>query len=102
MRTWVTKRPALSFCVLTLTLSWGYWCTLTALGDRVKPGSAATHFPGLRGPMLAAMAVTAIIGGRTALRELFGRMFHLGPLWRSKLLLALSPREVKFALASTP
>jgi uncharacterized protein len=91
MRTWITKRPALSFYVLTLTLSWGYWCMLLALGERVKPGSAATHFPGLLGPTLAAVAVTAMIGGRTALRDLFARMFHLGPRWRSELMLALSP-----------
>ena len=91
MRTWITKHPAASFYVLTLTLSWGYWLTLLAQGRRVEPGSAVTHFPGLLGPMLAALAITAAIGGREALRELFGRMFRLGPHWLSKLLLALSP-----------
>jgi len=91
MRTWIAKHPAVSFYVLTLTLSWGYWLTLLAQGRRVEPGSAVTHFPGLLGPMLAAMAITAAIGGRGALRELFGRMFRLGPHWPSKLLLAFSP-----------
>lgn len=91
MRTWATARPAPSFYVLTLTLFWGYWFTLLALGERVKTGSAVTHFPGLLGPMRAAMAVTAGIGGRTALQGLFGRMIHLGPRWRSRLMLALSP-----------
>jgi membrane protease YdiL (CAAX protease family) len=41
--------------------------------------------------MLAAIAVTAVIGGRKALRELFARMVWLGPRWISKLMLALSP-----------
>ena len=91
MRMWIAKRPAVSFYVLTLTLSWGYWLTLLAQGQRVEPGSAVTHFPGLLGPMLAAMAVTAVIGGRKALHELIGRMFRLGPHWPSKLMLALSP-----------
>lgn len=91
MRAWIVKRPAVSFYVLTLTLSWGYWLTLLLQGQRVEPGSSVTHFPGLLGPMLAAMAITAVIGGRTALHELFGRMFQVGPHWPSKLMLALSP-----------
>jgi uncharacterized protein len=91
MRTWIAKRPAVSFYVLTLTLSWGYWLTLLAQGRRVVPGSVVTHFPGLLGPMLAAMAVTAVIGGRKALHELFARMFRPGPHWPSKLTLALAP-----------
>jgi membrane protease YdiL (CAAX protease family) len=91
VRAWIAKWPAVSFYVLTLTLSWGYWLTLLAQGQRVEPGSAATHFPGLLGPMLAAIAVTAVVGGRRALRELLGRMFRLGPHWPSKLMLALSP-----------
>ena len=91
MRTWIAKHPAVSFYVLTLTLSWGYWLTLLAQGRRVEPGTGVTHFPGLLGPMFAAVAVTAVIGGREALRKLVGRMFRLGPHWPSKLLLALSP-----------
>ena len=91
VRAWIAKRPAVSFYVLTLTLSWSYWLTLLAQGRRVVPGGAVTHFPGLLGPMLAAMTVTAVIGGRSALRELFGRMFRLGPNWSSRLMLALSP-----------
>ena len=91
VRAWIAKWPAVSFYVLTLTLSWGYWLTLLAQGWRVVPGSAVTHFPGLLGPMLAAMAVTAVIGGRKALHELFGRMFQLRPHWPSKLMLAFTP-----------
>lgn len=91
MRRWVAKRPAASFYLATLTLSWGYWFTLLAQGQRVEAGSGATHFPGLLGPLLAAIAVTAVIGGKKGLRELFGRMFRLGPRWLSKTMLALSP-----------
>jgi membrane protease YdiL (CAAX protease family) len=87
----MAKRPAASFYLLALTLSWGYWLTLLAQGRRVVPGGAATHFPGLLGPMLAAMVVTAAIGGRSALRELLVRMFRLGPHGPFKLMLALTP-----------
>ena len=87
---WMTQRPALSFYLLTLTLSWGYWLTLLALNTRVGSGSGA-HFPGLLGPMLAAIAVTALIGGREALLRLFRRMFRLGPNWAADLMLAISP-----------
>lgn len=91
MQTWIARRPVLSFYLLTLTLSWGYWLALLAQGRRVGPGSSVTHFPGLLGPMLAAIVVTAAIGGRKALCELCRRMFWLGPGWLSKLMLALSP-----------
>ena len=86
VRAWIAKWPAVSFYVLTLTLSWGYWLTLLAQGRRVVPGSVVTHFPGLMGPMLTAMAVTAVIGGRKALHELFGRVLRLGPCWTSSVM----------------
>ena len=59
-------------------------------GLRVEAGSVA-HFPGLLGPMLAALLVTALVGGRKGLRALFSRMFWLGPNWVFKLQLSLSP-----------
>ena len=47
VRAWIAKRPVVSFYLLTLTLSWGYWLTLLLQGRRVVPGGVATHFPGL-------------------------------------------------------
>ena len=90
MRGWIAKRPILSFYLLTLGLSWGYWLTLLALGQHVGAGSVA-HFPGLLGPLLAALTVTALTDGRRGLQELGGRMWRLGPRWGANLLLALSP-----------
>jgi uncharacterized protein len=83
-------KQAISFYLLTLVLSWGYWLTLLGHGVKVDSSSVA-HFPGLLGPMLAAVSVTALFGGRDAIRELFKRLFRLGPNWVYKLLLALSP-----------
>jgi hypothetical protein len=91
VRMWIARRPGATFYLLALALSWGYWLTLLAQGLRVVPGSVVPHVPGLLGPMFAAMAVTAVIGGRKALRDLLGRMVRLGPGWFSKLMLDLSP-----------
>jgi uncharacterized protein len=91
VRTWIAGRPAVSFYLLALALSWGYWLTLLAQGQHVVPGGTVTHFPGLLGPLLAAVAVTAVIGGRNGLRELLARMCQLGPHWPRNLVLALSP-----------
>ncbi len=88
---WIARHPVLASYVLTLTFSWGYWFSLLAQGLHVRPGSGVTHFPGLLGPMLAAIVVTAVLGERMALRELFGRMFRLGSHGAVKLALALSP-----------
>lgn len=91
VKAWITTHPALAFYVLTLTFSWGYWFSLLAQGLHVTPGSSVTHFPGLLGPMLAAIVVTAVLGGPMALRDLFGRMFRLRSHKAAKLTLALSP-----------
>jgi uncharacterized protein len=91
MRAWVVKRPVISFYVLALALSWGYWLALLMYGRRVAPGSTATHFPGLLGPLIAALAVTAVIEGRNGVRDLFGRMVRFSSHWRTSLLLAISP-----------
>ncbi len=91
MQAWVVKRPVVSFYLLALALSWGYWLALLMSGQRVAPGSTATHFPGLLGPMLAALVVTAVIDGHKGVRELFGRMVRLSPHWPASLMLAISP-----------
>jgi uncharacterized protein len=90
MKTWIVHRPALSYYFLTLLLSWGYWLSLLALGIHVGPGSIA-HFPGLLGPMFAALLVTAVIAGKQGVCKMLGRMFCLRSPWVSRLLVGLSP-----------
>jgi len=36
MRTWITNRPATSFYLLTLTLSWGYWLTPSLTREAIE------------------------------------------------------------------
>ena len=85
----VRRRPVLCFYLLTLGLSWSYWLGLLATGLRVVPGSPATHFPGLLGPLAAALIVVALESGPQGVWRWIGRAFRWpGPsLWWQ----ALSP-----------
>jgi membrane protease YdiL (CAAX protease family) len=68
----VRRHPLGAFYLLTFLISWGYWVP-DAIG-----GGHASHFPGLLGPMLAAIVVTGLTRGRAGLRDLASRMFR----WR--------------------
>jgi membrane protease YdiL (CAAX protease family) len=91
MRAWVGKYPVASYYLIAVAISWSYWLTLLAYGARVEPGSAASHLPGLLGPAIAAILVTALTGGAGELSELFARAWKLRPPRLTKILLALSP-----------
>jgi uncharacterized protein len=68
-----------------------WWLPLALAGQTVTRGDGwPTHFPGLLGPALAAVLVTAATGGSAGVGELLGRMGR----WRIGLsgwLLAASP-----------
>ena len=66
------RHPLGAYFLLSYLLSWSYWIPVALTGGHVS------HFPGLMGPMLAALAVTAVVTGRAGLRELTGRMVR----WR--------------------
>ena len=91
MRTWIARKPLLSFYILAILISWGYWFYMIASGQHVGRGSAASHFPGLLGPLLAAFIVTGLTQGRAGLADLGRRMLLPGKHWQRNLLLALSP-----------
>jgi CAAX protease family protein len=91
LRRWVASRPVSCFFILAISISWSYWLALLAHGEQVRPGSAATHLPGLMGPMIAAVVVTWVAFGRAALLEfLWGAVILPQPRLRN-VLLALSP-----------
>lgn len=79
----VRRHPLGSFTVLAWGLSWAYWIPMAIRGEIVTPGATtgASHFPGLLGPMVAALIVTAIVGGRSGLREYLSRFAQ----WRVPL-----------------
>lgn len=91
LRTWSRQRPVAAFYGLSLLLSWSYWLGLLAAGQRVGPESSATHFPGLLGPLLAALILSAIEGGRVGLVDFAHRLLRWPQPWFSSLALALSP-----------
>src|ERR1051325_10158184 len=73
-----TRWQVPTFCALACVFAWAPWLVVAARGGRVSPGSASTQMPGLIGPMLAALLVTSLDGGRAGLRRLLASMFR----WR--------------------
>ncbi|SEO84527.1 CPBP family intramembrane glutamic endopeptidase [Trujillonella endophytica] len=67
LREVVRDRPLVAYVVLAVALSWAWWVPVALAGG------TASHVPGLVGPMLAALLVTAATGGRAGLRRLRGR-----------------------------
>lgn len=64
----VRRHPLAAYFLLAYTLSWSYWIPVALTGGHLS------HFPGLLGPMLAALLVTTIVTGGAGLRELLSRM----------------------------
>ncbi len=87
----IRRYPVLTFFVLACVLSWAWWLPIATAGVTVRQGDPwPTQFPGLLGPLLAAFTVTAIEGGRAAVRDLWARMLRWRGGWRT-VVLALSP-----------
>lgn len=78
---WVRAHRLLAFALLAYGLSWTYWVPLVLTGQIVRLGSAVSQFPALLGPMIAAFTVTAVVEGRTGVRDLAARMVR----WRVSL-----------------
>ena len=91
LRSWFSSWPVFSFFALAVLISWAYWLTLLALGAQVRPGSSASHLPGLMGPMLAAMLVTWLAFGNAELRAFARNALTLPPPRLRNALLAVSP-----------
>lgn len=61
-------RTLIAYATLSVVLSWAWWVPVALTGG------TASHFPGLVGPMVAAVMVTAARGGRPELRRLRGSL----------------------------
>lgn len=63
------------FVGLAYAISWGWTFPLAAEGDVVRTGLGwPTDLPALAGPVLAALVLTAVVWGRTGVRDLLARM----------------------------
>lgn len=87
----VKRHPLATFYALTFLLSWGYWI------PDVLNGGHWSHFPGLLGPMIAAIITTGWVGGFAGLKDLVARIFRwrVSPHWYAA---ALAPAA--FALVA--
>src|SRR5687767_3331925 len=88
---WIRHRPVTAFLVGAYALSWGWWWSIAAAGEIVRPGLAwPTHMPGLLGPAVAAFVVSAVVDGRGGVIDLARRVVRLPGGWRPAVL-AISP-----------
>ncbi|MEZ4503720.1 MAG: CPBP family intramembrane glutamic endopeptidase [Dehalococcoidia bacterium] len=81
---WVTSHPLAAYAVLAVALSWAWWLPLALGTDDVRAGVGwPTHLPGLAGPALAVLIVTAIASGTAGLREVGSRLtrWQVGRWW---------------------
>jgi membrane protease YdiL (CAAX protease family) len=90
LRKLFSRWPVTAFYLCALAFSWGYWLTMLPLA---RPGQApsVSHLPGLLGPMVAALFVTAVISGRSGLLRLASSALLLPRPYARNVLLALSP-----------
>jgi membrane protease YdiL (CAAX protease family) len=71
VRALMGRHPVLVFFALAYLISWSWWVPLVLRGEVVRAGVGwPTHLPGLAGPAVAAILVTAILDGRQGLRDL--------------------------------
>ena len=86
----VRSKPLVSYFVLTYAFSWMCWIPLAIMNRTVVVGALPTHFPGLLGPLLASLVLTAVTCGQRGVAGLVGRMtrWRVGIGW---YLFALSP-----------
>lgn len=64
----VRRHRLAAYFLLAYAFSWGYWLPVALTGGHLS------HFPGLLGPMLSALLVTAIVRGWAGLRDVLSRM----------------------------
>lgn len=69
------RHPLGTFFVLAYVFSWSYWLPVVFTGGQLS------HFPGLLGPMLAALTVSFLVQGGAGVRRLGSRMLR----WRVQL-----------------
>jgi membrane protease YdiL (CAAX protease family) len=79
VRRLVARRPVTAYLVLACAASWAWWVPMALTGAVSRPGTGwPTHLPGLLGPALAAVAVTAVVDGKPGLADLGRRLVR----WR--------------------
>lgn len=79
----ICKHPVAAYAVLACVFSWSWWLPMALRGDIARSGVGwPTHLPGLLGPALAAVVITALVDGREGLRGLWSRVTRWRIGWR--------------------
>jgi membrane protease YdiL (CAAX protease family) len=66
----IRRHPLTAYALGALAITWACWLPLVAAKVVVGPGGWPSHAPGLLGPALAAVLVTALVSGRPGLAQL--------------------------------
>ncbi len=108
IRNRIRAHPLACYLVLAYGLSWGYWIPMALDYHGLIDVPWTSHFPGLTGPMFAALITTWLVTGRAGLVELAGRMtrWRVGWWWFAvaavgPLLLLVAALPVAAATGST-
>lgn len=100
----IRSHPIAAFAVVAYTLSWGYWIPFALAGGTAEPGVGwPSHMPGLAGPAIAAVLVTAVVSGRTGLADLWQRLtrWRVGWWWMA-VVAVLAAGALALAVAGGP
>lgn len=83
IRSWAHRHPVALYAVLACALSWSWWLPMAWVGTQSRPGIGwPTHLPGLLGPAIAAVIVTALAYGGPGVSEFRSRLFRWRVPWR--------------------
>ncbi len=96
----VRRHPLVAYALLAVAISWAWWGWCLAEGWVTRAGQGwPTHLPGLLGPALAAVVVTAVVDGREGLRDLGARAlrWRVGWAWWSVVLVTVLLVPVSWA-----
>jgi uncharacterized protein len=82
--TQTARASPLKYFVLAFVFTWALWVPAALEArDLISPLPVPAGFLGVFGPMVAAIVVTALEGGRAGLRSLLGRVvrWRVAPIW---------------------
>lgn len=91
IRARLRAHPVVVYVVLAYAISWAVWVPMALERRGVVDVPWDSHFPGLVGPLLAALATSALVDGSAGVRDLAARMLRLRVGWRRVALAVLGP-----------
>jgi membrane protease YdiL (CAAX protease family) len=87
----VLRRPEVAFILIAYAWSWAWWVPMAVQGVTTRAGQTwPTHLPGLLGPAVAAVVVTAAVSGRAGLADLGLRIVRVRVGWVWYAVLAIT------------